>query len=81
MSNIETVPALRKGGRTWRDPSRLTPRERELLIVLEAQGNYAGVAKALGLGRANISERFAIIRQKLSVDTNEAAILAAKGKL
>jgi DNA-binding NarL/FixJ family response regulator len=66
-----------KGGRFFRDPCRLTPRERELLQALAAHGDYNGVAAALGLKRASVSERFAMIREKLCVATNEKEIEAA----
>ena len=60
------------------DPCRLTQRDRELLEVYAVHGSYEGVCKALGLKRASISDRFCLIRSKLGVASNEAAVLAAR---
>jgi len=76
MSNTQPFRRNMPTKHSYRNLATLTLRERELLVVLAAHGNYAGVAKALGLKRANISERFAMIRKKLCVATNEAAIEA-----
>jgi len=76
MTIIDSRARLTKGGKFFRDPCRLTPRERELLQALAAHGDYNGVAAALDLKRASVSERFAMIREKLCVATNEAAIEA-----
>ncbi len=62
------------------DPCRLTKRERELIEAYAVHGSYEGVCKALGLKRASISDRFGLIRSKLGVASNEAAVLAAKGE-
>jgi hypothetical protein len=64
----------------FRDQTALTPRERELIEAYAVHGNYKGVCKALGLKCASISDRFGLIRSKLGVATNEAAVLAAKGE-
>jgi len=64
----------------FRDLAALTPRERDLLEVYAVHGSYEGVCKALGLKRASISDRFGLIRSKLGVESNEAAVLAAKGR-
>jgi DNA-binding NarL/FixJ family response regulator len=63
----------------FRDQTALTPRERELIEAYGTHGSYEGVCKALGLKRASISDRFGLIRSKLGVASNEAAVLAAKG--
>ena len=62
----------------FRDPAAITPRERELIEVYAVHGSYDGVCKALGLKRASISDRFGLIRSKLGVSSNEAAVLAAR---
>ncbi len=73
-----TITKQRRSDRVRRfnDPCGLRPRDLELLQAFATHGDYNGVAKALGLKRASVSERFAMIRSKLGVDTNEAAIKA-----
>ena len=60
-----------------RDPCALTPREREALILMAAHGNYHDAAIAAGVSATTMRERFASIRQKFGVKTNEKALEAA----
>jgi len=62
--------------RLFRDPTALTPRERDALRAFAKHGNYQAAADALGVKLRSLHERFGVIRQKLGVATNELAIKA-----
>ena len=60
-----------------RDPCALTPKEREAVTLMAKHGNYHDAASAIGVADATMRDRFATIRQKLGVKTNEKALEAA----
>ena len=66
--------------RLLRDPSALTPKEREALELFAKHSHYKRVAEVLGVKPETVRECLAAVRAKLFVKTNEAAVAAVMGE-
>ncbi len=61
------------------DASRLSPREREVLVLLAKGVSYPGIAEMLGIGLGTVQGHVKRIYEKLEISSKaEAATLAAK---